>query len=103
MRNETKHCYRCGKKLLRNANITSVKDGKTVYAIMMTWPDKGKAIIKSLKKGSRHRSVEIADVSLLGSDATIEWTRTADGLEITLPKEKPCDFAYGLKIHLRMK
>lgn len=31
MRNETKHCYRCGKKLLRNANITSVKDGKTVY------------------------------------------------------------------------
>jgi len=78
--------------------FTQSKDGKTVYVIMMTWPESGKAVIKSLRQGSPHHSAEINDVSLLGSDAMINWTRTADGLEITLPKEKPCDHAFAFRI-----
>jgi alpha-L-fucosidase len=78
--------------------FTQSKDGKISYAIMMTWPDSGKVIIKSLRQGSPHRAVEINEVSLLGSDTTIDWTRTANGLEISLPKKKPCDHAYAFRI-----
>ena len=35
---------------------------------------------------------------LLGSPEKLAWTRTADGLEVTLPAQKPCDHAYVLKI-----
>ncbi len=78
--------------------FTQSKDGKTVYAIMMTWPESGKTVIKSLRQRSPHHSVEINDVALLGSDARLDWTRTADGLEITLPKVKPCDHAFAFRI-----
>jgi len=27
-----------------------------------------------------------------------QWTQTTDGLAVTLPERKPCDFAYFLKI-----
>ena len=78
--------------------FTQSKDGKTVYAIMMTWPASGKTVIKSLKTGSDYRSEKISSVELIGSDEKLEWTRTSAGLEITLPAEKPCEHAYSFKI-----
>ncbi|NLH40330.1 MAG: hypothetical protein GX448_00680, partial [Planctomycetes bacterium] len=40
----------------------------------------------------------IASVRLLGSKAKIPWSRTAEGLVITMPQEKPCDHAVVFKI-----
>jgi alpha-L-fucosidase len=40
----------------------------------------------------------IGRVSLLGSRGTLKWERGAQGLAVRLPREKPCDFAYVLKI-----
>ena len=36
---------------------------------------------------------------MLGHDGDLQWEHHLDGLRVTFPKEKPCDFAYGLKIH----
>ena len=52
--------------------FTRSKDGKTIYAIMMTWPENGKALVKSLKEGSPHRESAIESVELLGSNAKLE-------------------------------
>ncbi|BAX81136.1 alpha-L-fucosidase C-terminal domain-containing protein [Labilibaculum antarcticum] len=38
------------------------------------------------------------NVILIGSDEKIEWEQTGGELTVTFPKEKPCDFAYCLKI-----
>jgi alpha-L-fucosidase len=35
---------------------------------------------------------------MLGNTGKIEWKRTAAGLEISFPDEKPCDIAYAFKI-----
>jgi alpha-L-fucosidase len=35
---------------------------------------------------------------MLGSDEKIKWKRTGEGLEVTFPKDKPCQWAYSLKI-----
>jgi alpha-L-fucosidase len=67
--------------------------GGLVYAFFMGWPDNGSVMIKSL--GSAVGNVEA--VELLGF-GKVEFTQHAEGLAVTLPTQKPCEHAYGLKI-----
>lgn len=76
----------------RDIRFTS-KNG-SVYAYLMAWPEDGKAIIRSLTD----KSGEITKVSLLGSKSKLEWKQIPDGLEVTLPARKPCQFAYCIKV-----
>ena len=55
-------------------------------------------MIKSLAKSSPQVEGEIKDVRLLGHDGKLEWSRTAEGLVITLPEAKPCKYAFAFKI-----
>lgn len=54
--------------------------------------------IKSPRSGSDLLRQEIANVGLLGSHETLEWSQAQDGLTIRMPSKKPCDNAYGCKI-----
>lgn len=65
-----------------------------VYAWLMAWPSDSKILIQSLAEDSG----KITDVKLLGDQGELKWTRTAHGLEVILPTEKPCEFAWCLKI-----
>jgi len=60
----------------------------------MAWPTDGKLLVKSLATGAG----KISEVSLLGNPGKLDWQQTADGLVVTMPKEKPCNFAYSLKV-----
>ncbi|MEW4922872.1 alpha-L-fucosidase [Algibacter sp. 2305UL17-15] len=68
------------------------KDGN-LYAILLGWPENGKVVIKSIDKNEAVKSI-----SMLGSDETLKWSQEEDGLHVTLPSKKPCDFAFSLKI-----
>ena len=50
-----------------------------------------------------HRIGKIRSVELLGHDGNLQWEHHAGGLRLLFPKEKPCGFAYCLKIHLPQK
>lgn len=78
-------------------DIRFTTKGQTLYAIPMAWPASGRLVIKSLAKG-QPSSGAIRTVSLLGSNAKLEWSQSDDGLIVTLPAVRPCDFAYTLKI-----
>lgn len=69
-----------------------------LYAIMMEWPGKGgKLTLKSVNKESL--GSDIKEISLLGSQAKLQWQWLKEGLEITLPEEQaPDEFAQTLKI-----
>ncbi|MFB6120823.1 MAG: alpha-L-fucosidase [Halobacteriaceae archaeon] len=43
---------------------------------------------------------EATRVELLGSDAAVDWDATEEGLVVDLPDERPCRYAYGLRIEL---
>ena len=60
----------------------------------MDWPPDGKLLIRSLAG----QEGKVESVGLLGDPQPLTWTRTADGLRVTLPDRKPCDHAYALKI-----
>ena len=80
----------------RDIRFTS-KPG-VLYATLLDWPTNGVATIKALRKGSPHWHQPIESIELIGSDKPIDWRRTTEGLRVDLPKTRPCEFAYVLKI-----
>jgi alpha-L-fucosidase len=73
--------------------------GDTLYAIVMAWPTDGQAVITSLATGAASLpGGKIEKVELLGHSGNLDFTQDADGLKVKFPADKPCDFAYALKI-----
>lgn len=75
----------------------TVKDG-VLYASCFGWPESGTFTIKSLGSGRPVSRDGIESITMLGSQDSIEWTETAAGLAVVFPRERPCDYAYVLKI-----
>ncbi|MDR1154614.1 MAG: alpha-L-fucosidase [Bacteroidales bacterium] len=70
--------------------------GNDFYAIVLNWNDAG-VLVKSLDKNAIG-DAKILNVQLLGSNEKIDWQQTDEGLKLSFPKTKPCDFAYSFKI-----
>ena len=71
---------------------------KYLYATVLSWPEEGRVVIKSLSAGSEYFPGKIGRVELLGY-GKVPFTRTAEGLEVSLPTEnRPNDLAPVLKI-----
>ncbi|MGZ6042879.1 MAG: alpha-L-fucosidase C-terminal domain-containing protein, partial [Asticcacaulis sp.] len=70
-------------------DIRFTTKGNVLYAIALGWPDSGRIVIQSLAEGAGHYPGQVAEVRLLGSDAKLNWTRTAQGLEIDLGGIRP--------------
>ena len=79
-------------------DIRFTTKGSTLYAIALGWPADGQLIIRSLARPAGQRGDAITGVSLLGHNGALVWKQTADGLVVTLPAEKPCDYTTTLKI-----
>jgi alpha-L-fucosidase len=79
-------------------DIRFTTKGPTLYAIALGWPDDGKIVIHSLAKPEGKGVNKISGVKLLGCESSLEWKQTAEGLEVTLPEKKPCNYAFSLKI-----
>jgi alpha-L-fucosidase len=76
--------------------FTTGKDG-SVYAIALGWPHAGKLSIGSLREGHLLER-PIKRVTMLGDNHPLSFNRDTTALTVTLPKEKPCSYAYSLKI-----
>ena len=63
---------------------TRSKDGKTIYATRMSWPEEA-FTLTSFATGGVGEDVEIKTIFLLGSDAEIQWKRTDKGIVIIPP------------------
>ncbi len=79
--------------------------GDTLYAIVMAWPDAEPVTITSLASLANPSQPnpgvlggKVQKVELLGHAAPLAFTQTAEGLKVTFPPDKPCDFVYALKI-----
>jgi alpha-L-fucosidase len=62
----------------------------------MAWPQ-DQAVITSLATGQGVQG-KVEKVQLLGTDSDLVFTQDCEGLKIKFPVEKPCDYAYALKI-----
>jgi alpha-L-fucosidase len=78
-------------------DIRYTTKGDTLYAILLDWPG-SEAILPALGRETGRLEREIAEVTLLGHDAPLQWQHNGDALRVTLPAQRPCDHAYALKI-----
>jgi alpha-L-fucosidase len=79
-------------------DIRFTAKGDTLYAIALARPEDGKLRIKSLAAGSELTKREIKAVQMQWSKTQVKWTRSAEGLIVKLPNEKPGDYPIALKI-----
>ncbi|MDR2038230.1 MAG: alpha-L-fucosidase [Bacteroidales bacterium] len=82
-------------------DIRFTTKGNDFYAIVLNWDDAG-VVIKSLDKNAV-ADARILNVSLLGSDEQIDYEQTDNGLKLSFPETKPCEFAYAFKISFDKK
>lgn len=79
----------------QDIRFTVGQDG-SLYAICLGWPD-AELTIQSLGSATGG----IASVSLLGSEAKLDWQQDGEGLRIKPPAEKPGDHAFSFKVTLK--
>jgi alpha-L-fucosidase len=72
--------------------------GQNIYAIGMSCPKAGKAVIHSLGWAHEAKEFSIGGVELLGSSDKVQWQQGADALTVTLPSSASCHYAYTLKL-----
>ena len=64
----------------------------------MACPKDGKATIRSLGWAHEGSALSIATIELLGSTGKVTWTQGANALDVTLPSDTACKYAYALKV-----
>jgi alpha-L-fucosidase len=82
-----------------DVRFTRSKDGTTLYATFLTWPEDGRAVLTSLAATEDVIDGGIKKVSLLGSEKLIEHRRDAEGLHLMLP-QRTNELAVPVKIEL---
>ncbi|MDO6761259.1 alpha-L-fucosidase [Tamlana sp. 2_MG-2023] len=75
------------------------KSDKEFFAIVMDTPKK-ETVIKTLSTQIGALNSKIVNISLLGSDETINWERNEKGLVIQAPSKLPTGYAHAYKIVL---
>jgi alpha-L-fucosidase len=80
-------------------DIRFTTKGRSLYAIALGWPADGKLTIESLAAVAGDSGNQIKEVQLLGHQGKLQFVQSASGLVVTLPADKPCDFACTLKIN----
>jgi alpha-L-fucosidase len=69
---------------------------EVLYAIGLSWPPRGEAVIHSLV--STAGSEQVQSVALLGSDAKVQFEQLSDGLHVHLPAQPSSRYGYALRV-----
>jgi alpha-L-fucosidase len=67
--------------------------GNVLYAISLKWSEQP-LLISSVTPDA----MKVESITMLGHKGLISFTQNEQGLKITFPSEKPCEFAYTFKI-----
>jgi alpha-L-fucosidase len=69
-----------------------------LYAIALAWPESGKLVVQSLGENTKLAPNQIANVTMLGCEGKLPFSRNAGCLVVDLPASKPCDHAFALRV-----
>lgn len=72
-------------------DVRFTRKGNTLYAILLEWPG-SEITLNSLKE------IKINKISILGSDEDIQWRKTNEGINISLPLNPVSTYANTLKL-----
>lgn len=81
-------------------DIRFTAKGDSVYAICLARPG-DQLTIKSLAAHSPLCPKQITEVVLLGSASPPAWSRGEHGLAVKMPKQRPCRYAFALRVKIK--
>ena len=70
---------------------------KELSVFLMGWPQNGRTFIHSLAKTNKLNPV-VEKVEMYGHSGKLNFVLSNKGLEVELPSQKPCKYAYVLKV-----
>lgn len=80
---------------------TRSKDGSFVFAHVLGEPEVGgEIVLSSFSKNAVGAKVGISEITIIGSDESVKWSRSDDGIHIEAPVDSHSDIAivYRLKV-----
>jgi alpha-L-fucosidase len=77
-------------------DIRFTAKGNSLYAICLSWPE-AEVLVRTLGK-QELAGKTINSIRMLGSNEKIDWQQTAEGLKLSVPREKPGKFAFVYRI-----
>ncbi len=80
-------------------DIRFTAKGKSIYAICLAWPDKQVLVRALSRKGVLAKN--IASVRMLGSTDQVKWHQANDGLSLSVPRSRPCRYAFVYRVDTR--
>lgn len=83
--------------IFTNRDFRFTTKGDNLYVIAMGCPKDNVLRIRTLKQGGPKES--ISSVQLLGYHGAISFEQTSEYLKVVLPEDKPCLYAYALKVN----
>jgi alpha-L-fucosidase len=86
------YCTRAWTKF-GEGQVRFTKKANTLYAINLQWPAQPVTITSVTPAMGK-----VKKVTLLGHKGELSFTQTEQGLKVVFPQNKPCEFAYTLKI-----
>jgi alpha-L-fucosidase len=86
------------RKDLTAEEVRFTTKGEILYAFIMGQPA-GEMTIASLGLNGKNSAIKAGKVELLGYPGRITWSQNEQGMRVTVPGVKPCDYAICLKIH----
>lgn len=96
-----KTIYAWDYRILGADDIRFTQKNNTLYATVLGMPESGKLTIKTLNSDYPISTDNgISNISLLGSDSDITWSRDNTGLHLTFPKNYTGEFAHVFKINV---
>ncbi|QBG46734.1 alpha-L-fucosidase [Verrucomicrobia bacterium S94] len=98
----TRNMIRTGLWDLNAGDVRFTRKGNTVYAIQLGWPGAHTRLLMT-SFAEEAEDLVVRDVSVLGSDEPIRWKRTAEGLEVFAPKEKPAEADAAMVYRIELK
>jgi alpha-L-fucosidase len=95
--------HRAQKSPYTKKDIRFTTKGETLYAIVLDWPGAGKEVKIQNITAMNSRLTPVKSIRMLGVSEDIEWEQTCDALVVKMPKDKPCENAYSIKIEFEKK
>jgi len=85
------------RKALTAGDVRFTTKDNVLYAFVMGWPEDD-ITVRALGTHSPQSPKKIAHVELLGAAGPLTWTQTPTRLRVSVPQQRPLDYAIALKI-----
>lgn len=82
----------------KDIRFTTSKDGRILYAILLSAPQNGSAVIKSLSQTSPYWPGKISDVRLVNGGQELKFNRIKEALQVVLPSANLDPIATRIRI-----